>query len=85
MSGGSCVWSMCDGSRPSSCSLAGTDARVRGAPVRVGGWKAGSGMDGRVCLGCPRPGSGPLTRRRGVGGGRRGMSEGADVVCDDGR
>ena len=39
----------------------------------TGPWKAGRGSEGRVCLGWPRGGRGPLCRRRGVGGERRGM------------
>ena len=51
-------------------------ARGRGigpCTTGIGRWYAGRGTDGRVCLGCLREGKGPSTRRRGLGGGRRGM------------
>lgn len=44
--------------------------------TNVSGWKIGLGIDGSVNLDLPRGGSGPCTRRRGVGGGRRGMANG---------
>jgi len=56
-------------------STASQDNRLRTTPVAVGGWKAGLGTDGIVNFDVPRGGNGPCTRRRGVGGGRRGMKE----------
>lgn len=51
-------------------------ARGRGVgpwSTTMGRWNAGRGREGSVCFGCLREGNGPVTRRRGVGGGRRGM------------
>lgn len=64
----------------SSCTVI-EFARGRGAGPQTtgtGGWKAGRGSEGSVCLGCLREGIGPVTRRSGVGGGRRGM-----LYCKD--
>jgi hypothetical protein len=54
-------------------SIADPVSRLRTTPV--GGWKIGLGTDGIVNFDSPRGGNGPRTRRRGVGGGRRGIRE----------
>jgi hypothetical protein len=54
-------------------SIGSQDTRLRTTAVAVGGWKMGLGTDGIVNFDSPRGGNGPRTRRRGVGGGRRGM------------
>jgi hypothetical protein len=66
------------GGRSGNASRAGSARRVRGEGAGprgsiASGWKAGQGIEGRVCLGAVRGGRGPCTRRREEGGGRRGM------------
>src|SRR6267154_2003967 len=54
-------------------SIRSQDTRLRTTAVAVAGWKMGLGTDGIVNFDSPRGGNGTRTRRRGVGGGRRGM------------
>jgi len=54
-------------------TIASLDTRLPTAAV--GGWKMGFGTDGIVNFDSPRGGKGPRTRRRGVGGDRRGIRD----------
>ena len=57
----------------SLCVMRGRGTGPVACTLGVGPWNAGRGIEGRVWRGWPRGGRGPLWRRRGVGGERRGM------------